>query len=153
MPKSRKRRGFPWRATAIYVLIVAAAGAALVAWDRAYEARRAALMVPPTPEARVTSLVEQVVGPGAVQSIKLDQKTGELEMTVKDIVSQDAKTLDQKKKFLTGEGTVAIQSVLSQMVTLKKVTINLVKDGKVLATVRSVPGVSAPTTDFAPDLK
>jgi hypothetical protein len=153
MSKASKRRRFPWRPVLVYVAAVVVAGAALVAWDRAYQARMAtpASTPPIRPELVAKRVVESFVGDGTVESATLDPKTQVLSMVVKDVVTDKAKTPAERREFLTAEGTQAVERVLG-LVTFKQMVLQLKRDGKILATVRGEPG-KKPQVDFAPDLK
>ncbi len=153
MPKSRMTAPFAWRPVAIYVAIVIVAGVGLVIWDRAYEGSQGSLgsSLSRRPEDAARNLVENVVGRGTVEIVTLDQKTGTVTITVRDVVSDKGKTPAEKRELLSGEGTQAVESVLG-FVSFKHIVLKLVKDGKVLATVRGEPG-KPPQTEFAPGLK
>jgi hypothetical protein len=148
VPKPRRSRPFEWRPVLIYIALVVVAGAGLVLWDLSYEARQTA---PTQPEVVAKNLVEAIVGPGTVQSARLDRKTGTLSMVVKDVVTERGKTPAQNRDLLSREGQMAVEGTLG-MVRFKQIVLQLVKDGKVLATVRGEPG-KAPQTEFGPDLK
>ena len=151
MPPPRKRHlPFAWRPVAIYVGIVILAGIGLILWDRSYEAARHSIAVP-SPETAARNVVENVVGPGTVQRTTLDQRTGTLTMNVKDVVTDKGKTTAQNRELLSREGTQAAETILG-LITFKHVTLNLVRDGKTVATVRAEPGKPA-QTEFGPDLK
>ncbi len=150
MPNPRRQRAFPWRPAVIYVTIVLVAGIGLVFWERAYEAGQHSLAAPP-PETAAKHLVENVVGPGTVQRVTLDQKTGTLTMDVKDVVTDKGKSPEKNRELLSAEGTQAAQAILG-LISFKHVVLHLVKDGRTLATVRAEPG-KPPQTEFAPDLK
>jgi len=153
VPKSRKAAPFAWRPVAIYVAVVIVAGAGLVIWDRAYVSRQTFPdLLRTQPEVVAKNMVENVVGPGTVQTpVTLDRKTETVTLTVRDVVTDKGKTTAQKQELLTGEGRQAVESILG-VVTFKHIVLKLVKDGKVLATVRGEPG-KTPQTEFAPDLK
>ncbi|HLW48806.1 MAG TPA: hypothetical protein VKW09_13690 [bacterium] len=140
-----------WVPVAAYVGFVVLVGAGLFAWDRAYEARQQALFAPAAPDVVVRNLIESVVGRGTVTDVKLDQRAGTLNVTVKDVLVKPGQSLDEKKKNLSTEGTLAIQFVESRF-RFKVMTVHLVQDGTVLATV-TASGQSAPKTEYAPDLK
>lgn len=150
MPRTKTRMPFPWRPTAIYVAIVLVAGAGLVIWERAYEARQESVAAPP-PEAAARNLVESYVGIGTVQNVRLDHRSGTLTMDVKDVVTDAKKTPAQNRELLTAEGTQAVQRILG-FVTFEHIVLRLVKDGKLRATVRAEPG-KAPRAEFAPEFK
>lgn len=147
MPKPKSRKLFEWRAGAIYIAAVAVAGAGLVAWDHAYEARVSRAL---RPEDIAKSLVEGFVGNGTVQATTLD-RSGTLTIKVKDVVSDTSKTPAQNRELVSREGSQAIERVLG-LVTFKEMVVQVVRDGKVLATVRGKPGAK-PETEFAPDFK
>jgi hypothetical protein len=150
VPISKRRMPFPWRPVATYVVIVVIAGAGLVIWDRAYEARRESIASPPA-EVAAKNLVESYVGSGTVQSVRLDHRSGTLTVDVKDVVTDAKKTPAQNKELLSAEGTQAAQRILG-FVTFNHVVIRLMKDGKLRATVRAEPG-KTPQAEFAPDFK
>ncbi len=150
MANPRKRIPFRWRPVAIYLAIVVAAGAGLVIWDRAYEARQASPAAPPLVTG-AQHLVEGYVGSGTVQSTRLDHRSGTLTMEVRDVVSDKGKTSSEKRELLSGEGTEAVKRILGK-ITFEHIVLKLVKDGKVLATVRSDSGKD-PRVEFPPDLK
>jgi hypothetical protein len=75
VPSLKRRIPFRWRPVAIYVAIVVAAGAGLVIWDRAYEARQESPAAPPLVTG-ARNLVEGYVGSGTVQSTRLDPRSG-----------------------------------------------------------------------------
>ncbi|TMJ09752.1 MAG: hypothetical protein E6H02_08755 [Bacillati bacterium ANGP1] len=150
MPKSRRPKLFAWRPVMIYIAAVLVAGAGLVLWDRAYEAGQRS-STSTQPEVIATNLVETIIGRGTVQSARLDRKTGTLRMVVKDIIADKGKTPAQKRDLLSREGQLAVEGTLG-MVAFKQIVLQLVKDGKVLATVRGEPG-KTPQTEFPPDLK
>jgi len=151
-PKSRRHhRPLNWRPVAVYVAFVLLVGGGIFAWDRAYEARQRALFAPPPPPVLVRNLIEDVVGRGTVSDVKIDDKTSTLDVTVRDVLVKPGQSLDEKKKNLATEGTLAIQFVQSRL-RYKVMRVHLVQNGKVLATV-TVAGQSAPATDYASDLK
>ncbi len=150
MPRSRNPKPFAWRPVAIYIAVVLVAGAGLVLWDRAYEARLSP-SVSIQPEVVAKNLVEALVGAGTVQSAKLDRKTGTLTMVVKDVLTDKGKPPAQNREQLSRQGSLAVESILG-LIAFKQIVLQLVKDGKVLATVRGEPG-KPPQTEFAPDLK
>jgi hypothetical protein len=150
VPNSKRRVLFPWRPVAIYAAVVIIAGAGLVFWDRAYEARRTSPDTPPL-VAGARNLVEGYVGAGTVQSTRLDPRTGTLTMEVRDVVSEKGKTPGEKRDLLSGEGTGAVNRILGK-ITFQHIVLKLVKDGKTLATVRSDAGKD-PRVEFAPDVK
>ena len=153
MPKSRKTPLFNWKPVAIYFAIVSAGAAGVIIWERAYEAKEVPLAVPAsfTPDVVARRLVESYVGAGTVQSSHLDPQSGILTVVVRDVVSDKAKTPAERRALLSGEGTQTVERLLGS-VTFKHVVLELVKDGKVLATVRAEPG-KKPQTEFAPDLR
>ncbi|HKV44876.1 MAG TPA: hypothetical protein VJT32_09430 [bacterium] len=151
MPKPKNQQIFPWRPAAIYLAIVAVVAVALGAWEHAYEARQAGTAASLRPDVIARRLVENVVGAGTVQSSTLDAKTDTLTMKVKDVVSDQAKTPEQKRALLSGEGTQAVQGILG-LISFKHIVLELEKDNAVEATVRAEPG-KTPTTDFSPALK
>lgn len=136
---------------AAYVLFVLIVGAGLFAWDRAYEARQRALFAPASPPVLVRNMIESIVGAGSVTNVKIDDRAGTLDVTVKDVLVKPGQSLDEKKKNLSTEGALAIQFVQSRL-RYKVMTVHLVQDGKVLATV-TASGQAAPKTEYAPDLK
>lgn len=150
-----KKRGrtIPWRHAMIYAALVAAAGVALALWDHAYEARRAALFAPPSPDVLAKNLVEDIVGPGSVHNVSADPKAGTLDLTVEDVLVKPGQSRAEAQKNLTTEGTLAIQLLESQLRTFKTITVHLVKSGKPLATVKVGGGQTAPTTEFAADIR
>lgn len=150
MPKAKQRMPFAWRPVAIYLAIVAVAGVGLVIWDRAYEARRESLDAP-RPEVVAKNLVENVVGPRTVRDVVYDRGSDTVTLTVNDVVTGKGKTPAQDRELLTGEGTQAVTSIQG-LVTFKHIVLKLVKDGKLLATVRSDAG-KAPQLQFAPGIK
>ena len=152
MPKSKKPRLFNWKPVAIYFAIVSAGAAGVIIWERAYEAKEVPLAVPAsfTPDVVARRLVESYVGAGTVQSAHLDPQSGVLTVVVRDVVSDKAKTPAERRALLSGEGTQAVERLLGS-VAFKHVVLKLVKDGKVLATVRAEPG-KKPQTEFALDL-
>jgi hypothetical protein len=99
----------------------------------------------------VRNLIESIVGTGTVTDVRLDNKAGTLDVTVKDVLIKPGQSLDEKKKNLATEGALAIQFVQSRL-RVKTMNVHLVQDGKVLATV-SVSGQGAPTTKYSTDLK
>jgi hypothetical protein len=131
-----------------FVLLI---GAAIFAWDQAYEARQRRLFAPAPPQVVVRNLIESIVGTGTVTDVKLDNKAGTLDVTVKDVLIKPGQSLEEKKKNLSTEGALAIQFVESRF-RYKTMTVHLVQDGKVLATV-SASGQGAPTTKYSPDLE
>lgn len=140
-----------WVPVAAYVGFVLLIGAGLFAWDRAYEARQQALYTPQPPQVIVRNLVEAVVGRGTVTDVKLDNKAGTLDVTVNDVLVKPGQSVDEKRKNLSTEGTLAIQFVQSRF-RYKTMTVHLVQAGKPLATV-TASGQSTPTTEYSPDLK
>ena len=152
MPKTKKTRLFNWRPAVIYLAIVAAGAAGIIIWERAYEARETPLALPSsfTPDVVAKRLVEGYVGAGTVQSSHLDPQNGVLTMVVRDVVADKAKTPAERRDLLSKEGALAAERLLGS-VAFKHVVLQLVKDGKVLATVRAEPG-KKPQTEFAPDL-
>jgi hypothetical protein len=136
---------------AAYIGFVVVVGAGLFAWDQAYEARQRRLFAPAPPQVVVRNLIESIVGSGTVTDVKLDQKAGTLDVTVKDVLIKPAQPLDEKKKNLSTEGALAIQFVQSRF-RYKTMTVHLVQDGKVLATVTAT-GQGQPKTVYSPDLK
>jgi hypothetical protein len=151
VPKPKTQQIFPWRSAAIYLAIVAAVAVALGAWEHAYEARQAGTAASLQPDVIARRLVENIVGPGTVESSTLDAKTDTLTMRVKDVVSDQAKTPAQKRVLLSGEGTQSVAGIL-RLISFKHIVLELEKDNAVEATVRAEPGKS-PTTDFSPALK
>lgn len=150
---ARGRRGQRrnWAPVAAYVLFVLLVAGGLFAWDQAYEARQRALFAPPPPQVLARNLIESIVGRGTVTDVKIDSKADTLDVTVKDVLVKPGQSLDEKKKNLSTEGALAIQFVQSRL-RYKVMTVHLVQDGKVLATV-TVSGQAAPKTEYAPDLK
>ena len=146
-------RTIPWRHAAIYGTLVVAAGLALGLWDHAYEARQAALLAPPPPEVLAKNLVENIVGPGSVHTVSADPKAGTLDMTVEDVLVKPGQSRADEQKNLTTEGALAIQLLQSRLPGYKSITIHLVKSGKPLATVKVGSGKTAPTTEFAPEIR
>jgi hypothetical protein len=155
VPASRTRtRGGQrrnWVPVAAYVGFVVVIAAGLFAWDRAYEARQRALFAPAAPQVVVRNLIESIVGRGTVTDVKLDDKAGILDVTMKDVLVKPAQSLDEKKKNLSTEGTLAIQFVESRF-RYKMMTVHVVQDGRVLATV-TASGQGAPKTEYSPELK
>jgi hypothetical protein len=151
MPHGRRRHRPNWVPVAAYVLFVLLVGGGLFAWDRAYEARQRALYAPASPPVLVRNMIESIVGAGTVTDVKIDDKAGTLDVTVKDVLVKPGQPLDEKKKNLSTEGALAIQFVQSRL-RYKTMTVHLVQDGKALATVTAT-GQVAPKTDYAPDLK
>lgn len=141
-----------WTPIAVYVLVVLVAGAAIVAWDRAYEARRAGLFRPASPQVQVKNTVEEIIGPGSVTDVKIDSKANTLDLTVRDVLFKPGQPVAEQKKNLTSEGTLAIQFVQARM-RFASMTVRLIRDGKTLATVRAASGQTQPATEFAPELK
>ncbi|TMI91012.1 MAG: hypothetical protein E6H00_04805 [Bacillati bacterium ANGP1] len=148
MPKPRSQKLFDWRAAAIYIAAVAVAGAGLFAWDHAYQARLSGPRL--RPEALAKRLVESFVGDGTVQGSTLD-RSGTLTIRVKDVVTDKSKTPAQNRELVSREGSQAVERVLG-LVAFKQIVVQVVRDGKVLATVRGKPGAK-PETDFAPEFK
>lgn len=142
-----------WVPVAAYVLFVLLVGGGLFAWDRAYEARQRALFAPASPPQLVRNMIESIVGAGAVTDVKINDKAGTLDVTMKDVLVKPGQPLDEEKKNLSTEGALAIQFVQSRL-RYKTMTVHLVRDadGKALATV-TVSGQGAPKTEYAPDLK
>lgn len=141
-----------WIPVAAYAGFVVLALGAVVAWDQAYEARQRALYAPAPPQVVVRNLVEAVVGRGTVTDVKIDDKAGSADVTVKDVLIKPGQPVDEKKKNLATEGTLAIQFVQSRF-RYKTMTVHLVQpDGKALATV-TASGQGTPKTDYSPDLK
>ncbi len=153
--KALKKQGrtIPWRHAMIYGVLVVAVGVGLAVWDHAYEARQAALLAPPPPDVLARSLVENIVGPGSVHTVSADPKAGTLEVTVEDVLVKPGQSRAEEQKNLTVEGTLAIQILQNQLRTFKAIAVHLVKSGKPLATVRVEGGKTAPTTEFAPDVR
>jgi len=151
----RGRRGHRtnWVPVAVYVLIVLLVGGGLFAWDRAYEARQRALFAPASPPVLVRNMIESIVGAGTVSNVKIDDKAGTLDVTVKDVLIKPGQPLAEEKKNLATEGALAIQFVQSRF-RYKTMTVHLVqdKDGRPLATV-TASGQAAPKTEYAPGLK
>ena len=102
------------------------------------------------PEDFAKRLVEGYVGTGTVQASTLD-RSGTLTIKIKDVVTDKSKTAAQNRELVSREGSQAIERVLG-LVAFKQVVIQVVKDGKVLATVRGKPGAK-PQTEFAPEFK
>lgn len=152
-PRGRRGHGQRpnWVPVAVYVLFVLLVGGGLFAWDRAYEARQRALYAPASPPVLVRNMIESIVGVGTVTNVKIDERAGTLDVTVKDVLVKPGQSLDEKKKNLSTEGALAIQFVQSRL-RYKTMTVHLVQDGKPLATV-TVSGQAAPKTEYAPDLK
>jgi len=148
VPKPRSQKLFDWRAAAIYIAAVAVAGAGLFAWDHAYQARLSGPRL--RPEALAKRLVESFVGDGTVQGSTLD-RSGTLTIRVKDVVTDKSKTPAQNRELVSREGSQAVERVLG-LVAFKQIVVQVVRDGKVLATVRGKPGAK-PETDFAPEFK
>jgi hypothetical protein len=141
---------FAWRPVAIYLATVVVAGAGLVIWDRSYEARQASPATPPL-LAGARNLVEGYIGNGTVRSTKLDHRTGTLTMEVRDVVADKGKTTAEKRELLSGEGTEAVKRIQGK-IAFQHIVLKLMKDGKVLATVRADPG-HEPQTEFAAEFK
>lgn len=150
--RAGKGRAFPWRPTAIYALLVVAAAGGVAAWDHAYEARRAALLRPPPPNVLAKNLVEDIIGPGTVHNVTLDEKAGTADIVVEDVLVKPGKSRAEIEKDLASEGSLAIQLLRGQMRDLKVVTLHLVKAGKPLATVRSDAAHPSPVTEYTPNL-
>lgn len=144
---------FPWKSTAIYVLLVVAVAGGVAAWDHAYEARRAALFRPPPPQVLAKNLVEDVIGPGTVHNVTVDEKAGTADLVVEDVLVKKGQSRAEIEKNLISEGSLAIQLLRGQMRSLQAVTLHLVRGGKPLATVSVDAKHPAPVTEFAPDLK
>jgi len=151
IPVRGRGRRRNWIPVAGYIAFVVLVGAALFAWDQAYEARQRRLFAPAPPQVIVRNLIESIVGTGTVTDVRLDNKAGTLDVTVKDVLIKPGQSLDEKKKNLATEGALAIQFVQSRL-RVKTMNVHLVQDGKVLATV-SVSGQGAPTTKYSTDLK
>lgn len=151
--RSAKARVFPWKPTAIYVLLVAATAGGIAAWDHAYEARRTALLRPPPPRELAKNLVEDIIGPGTVHDVTVDVKAGTADIVVEDVLVKPGQPRTEMEKNLTSEGSLAIQLLRGQMHDLKAVTLHLVKAGKPLATVRVDAAHPSPVTEFAPTLR
>lgn len=153
-PRGRRaQRPTNWVPVAAYVLFVLLVGGGLFAWDRAYEARQRALFAPAPPPVVVRNMIETIVGAGTVTNVKIDERAGALDVTVKDVLIKPGQPLDEKKKNLSTEGALAIQFVQSRL-RYKTMTVHLVEDktGRPLATV-TVSGQGTPNTVYAPDLK
>ena len=142
-----------WVPVAAYVLFVLLVGGGLFAWDRVYEARQRALFAPASPSQLVRNMIESFVGAGAVTNVKIDDKAGTLDVTVKDALVRPGQSLAEEKKNLSTEGALAIQFVQSRL-RFKTMTVHLVRgaDGTALVTV-TASGQGVPTTEYAPDLK
>ncbi len=97
--------------------------------------------------------MEDIVGPKTVQKIAVDEKAGTLELSVADVLVKPGQPRDEMRKNLSSEGTLAIQLLQGYMAQFKTVTIHLVKDKKVLATVRVAPGQKEPVLEFSPEVR
>ncbi len=142
----------PWRPASIYAALVLAAGAGLVVWDHAYEARREALLNPP-PNVLAKNLVEDIIGQGTVHNVSVDQKAGTIDVTVEDVLVKPGQSRVEQQKNLTTEGSLAIQLMQSRLRSFKTIAVHVVKAGKPLATVKAEGGKTTPTTEFAADLR
>jgi hypothetical protein len=140
-----------WLPVAVYSGFVVVVLGAVFAWDHAYEAHQRVLNTPAPPQVIVRNLIESIMGAGTVSDVKLDSKAGTLDVTVRDVLVKPGQSLDEKKKNLSTEGALAIQFVQSRF-RYKTMTVHLVQDGKVVATV-TASGQSAPTAEYSPDLK
>jgi len=136
----------------VYAVVAVAVAIVIAVWDHAYEAREAALFQPPPPQVVAKNLVEDVVGPNAVKSVSLDQKSGTLEMTVQDSLVKPGQSRDEQRKNVTAEGSLAIQFLESRM-PLKMITLHIVTGTRTVATVTCKTADKAPTTQFALDLQ
>jgi hypothetical protein len=150
--RAAKGRAFPWKPTAIYTLLVIAAAGGVAAWDHAYEGRRAALLRPPPPNVLAKNLVEDIIGPGTVHTVTVDEKAGTADIVVEDVLVKPGTSRAEIEKDLASEGSLAIQLLRGQMHDLKAVTLHLVKAGKPLATVRADSAHPSPVTEYAPNL-
>ncbi len=153
MSRSAKIRRLHWKPVAVYSGLVILALTAVALWDRAYEAQQAARFRPPPRPVLAKNIVEGLVGSGTVENVAFDEKAGTLEMSVKDVLVKSGQTPAEMKKNLTAEGSLSVQVLQSQITGLRTITLHFVRDGKVLATVRNVPGQTQPAVEFSPDLK
>ena len=145
-------RTIPWKHAALYIAIAAACAVAVALWDHAYEVHEAALFAPPPPPVLAKNLVEDIMGPKAVKSVSLDQKTGALEMTVQDALIKPGQSRAEQRKNVATEGDFAIQVLRSKM-SFKTITLHIVAGARSLATVVFKAGDKVPTTRFASSLQ
>ncbi len=60
----------------IYVAVVAVVAAGLLAWDYTWRRKEEEARKPPPPDVVAKNLVENIIGPGTVKDVKLDEKAG-----------------------------------------------------------------------------
>ncbi len=149
--KMRRVQGrvFPWRQAAIYSALVVAIGLGIAAWDRAYESQFRS----PSPNVLAKSLVESIIGPGAVHSVSVDEKTHTVDMTIEDVLGKPGQSKTDRRQSLTRESALTISVLQRQLKDLKKITIHIVKDNKPQATATADGIAISPTIEFAPDLR
>ncbi len=79
--KLARRTGLRPGPILIYVAVVAVAVAGLLAWDAAWKRREEAARKPPPTDVVAKNLVENIIGRNTVQSIKVDEAKGTVDVT------------------------------------------------------------------------
>ncbi len=75
-----KRTGLSVGPILIYIGVVAVVGAGLFAWDYSYRRQQEAARRPPPTDVMARNLVENIIGPNTVKSVKADDATGSVEV-------------------------------------------------------------------------
>ncbi|MGH2348427.1 MAG: hypothetical protein ACRDFT_03045 [bacterium] len=64
----------------IYVAIVVAVAGGIFAWDLSYRRQQEEATKPPEPQVLVKNLVENIIGPGTVRNVRVNDATGAVEV-------------------------------------------------------------------------
>ncbi len=65
----------------LYVTAVAVVAGGLLAWDYTWTRKQEEARKPPPPEVIAKNLVENIIGPGSVKDVKVDEKAGTVQVT------------------------------------------------------------------------
>jgi hypothetical protein len=109
-------------------------------WDMHYRRAEEARRRPPEPEVIAKNLVENVVGAGVVQEVKVDREKKSISVTFNSVLFKPEKQKQELRELLEAEATLATQSVLVQMRDYAQVTATLLDQGKTLAVAEATRG-------------
>jgi hypothetical protein len=124
----------------VYVAVAVVLTAGMYVWDMLYRRAEEARRRPPEPEVIAKNLVENVVGAGVVQEVKVDREKKSISVTFNSVLFKPEKQKQELRELLEAEATLATQSVLVQMRDYAQVTATLLDQGKTLAVAEATRG-------------